>query len=205
MIKDIRYKFNFEIEENNSNQKLLPKSKNYNIEQRELFSAMLNFGYIEFLQGDFCISASEIVEFWNYAKDSILKNYSIEKYYEILNFEKPYTERVPSIKTEGSFYSNEFKMKVVWVKTDSKMITTPIAYIQNGILLKNLEFDEILGSLFPEYFELYSKIDEANSLWNKWNTTQRYEFLTEIENLSKKREIMIPKNLSELLHKNTSF
>lgn len=199
MIKDIRYKFDFEIKENNSNLTLVPKIENYNIEQRKLFSAMLNFGYTEFAQGDFYISSSEIVDFWNYSKNSILKNYSIEKYYALLGFEKPYTERIPGIKTEGSFYSNEFKMKVVWVKTVSKMITTPIAYKQDGIRLKDLDFDEVLGSLSPEYFELYSKIDNANSIWGKWNTNQRYEFLTEIENLSKKSEISIPQNLSELL------
>lgn len=202
MIKDVRYKFeDFVVIEKDNELILNTNSTDYIFEQKKLFSCMLNFGYIGFEPGIFSITAKDIVGFWNYAKDSVLKDYSFEKYYSLVNLEKPYTERIPSLKTYGSFHSNDFRMTVVWIKTDSNMFSAPIAYEQKGLKLKELEFNDTIGSLYPEYFDLYYMIDKANTNWKDWNVKQRYDFLEELETQSKKREIIIPDNLAELLNK----
>lgn len=202
MIKDVRYKFEgFSVVEKDNELILNIDSDNNSFEQKVLFSCMLNFGYIGFEPGIFSITAKDIIGFWNYAKDSVLKDYSLEKYYSLLNLEKPYTERIPSLKTDGSFHSNDFRMTVVWTKIDSNMFSAPIAYEQKGLKLKELEFNDTIGSLYPEYFDLYYMIDKANTNWKEWNVKQRYDFLEKLETQSKKREIIIPTNLAELLNK----
>ena len=45
------------------------------------------------------------------------------------------------------------------------------------------------------------KVDKANSNWKKWGNKEKYEFLEELEEHSKKREFIIPTNLKELLNK----
>ena len=202
MIKEVRYRFeNFRIEEKNNNLFVVPNSLNYSIEQRKIFSAMLNFGYINFELGEFSVTARQIVDFWDYAKSSVLSACSIDCFFEILNLGKPFSERIPSIKTQGAFHSNDFKMSVVWAKTDSSMFSVPIAYEQKGLKLYDLEYGEFLGSIYPEYFELYYLIDVANISWSTWALKDRYKFLELLEKHSKKRKIILPKNLFELLNK----
>lgn len=202
MIKDIRYKFeNFIIEEKDNDLSLTQISQVDNYEQKMLFTAMLNFGYISFEPGVFSVTAKDIVNFWTYANTTVLKDISIEKYYSLLNLKTPYTERIPSIKTEGSFHANDFRMTVVWLKTDSNMYSAPIAYEQKGLKLKELEFGDDLGTLYPEYLELYYKIDKANTKWKEWGNKEKYEFLEEIEKHTLKRKFEIPINLMELLNK----
>lgn len=208
MIKNVRYKYeDFIVKKNSEILCISPKNPDYSIEQRELFTAMINFGYIEVDEGIFSITSKQIVDFWNYAKDTVLTKYSIEKFYEVLNLGDIYKEKIPGLKTTGSFYANDFVFTVVWSKTDSNMMVTPIAYKQEGLKLKELEFDETLGCIYPEYFELYEMIDTANLNWKTWNTKERYDFLEKIEHHSTKRKIIIPNNLMELLnmHKNNSF
>lgn len=202
MITDIRYKFDdFNVIEKDNDLTLEPVSKDYNFEQQMLFSAMLNFGYIGFEPGVFSVTAKDIVSFWNYANSTVLSNYSIEKYYSLLKIDTPYQERIPEIKTEGSFHAKDFSLTVTWIKTDSNMYSAPIALEQKGLKLKELQYGDVIGSLFPEYLDLYYKVDKANSNWKKWGNKEKYEFLEELEEHSKKREFIIPTNLKELLNK----
>ena len=202
MIKDVRYKFDdFLLTKHNDRLILETVNQDYNHERKQLFTAMLNFGYIGFEPGIFSVTAKDIVNFWNYAKDTVLKDCTLEKYYALFNFEKLYQEKIPSIKTESSFHAKDFKMTVVWLKHDSIMISAPIAYEQKGLRLKELEFGDTIGTLYPEYFDLYYKIDRANSKWKDWGNKERYEFLEELETHSAKRKIIIPTNLTELLNK----
>lgn len=199
-MKNIRYKFeDYEVHEDETGFSLVTKNdEKANHEQKILFTQMLNFGYINFKAGDFSVTSKDIFDFWNYAKSNILENVKIEKYYSLLNLPEPYTERLPSIETKGAFSANDFSMSVVWKKQDSKMFSSPVSFEQSGLKLKDKKFGDTVGSLFPEYFELYSKIDDANESWKNWNLKQRYEFLDNLDSLSKKREILIPKNLQEL-------
>ncbi len=202
MITPVRYPFkNFNIEEKNNSLILKPVVEDYDIEQQKLFTLMLNFGYIGFEPGIFGVNSKEIISFWDYSKNTILKNYSLEQYYSILGLGNIYTERIPGIKTDGAFHANDFRMTVVWIKTDSNMVSSPIAYEQKGLKLKELEFGDILGVLYPEYFNLYYMIDNANSNWKEWTQKDRYDFLEKLEAHSKLREIIIPANLKELLNK----
>ena len=202
MITDIRYKFDdFNVIEKDNDLTLEPVSKDYNFEQQMLFSAMLNFGYIGFEPGVFSVTAKDIVSFWNYANSTVLSNYSIAKYYSLLKIDTPYQERIPEIKTEGSFHAKDFSLTVTWIKTDSNMYSAPIALEQKGLKLKELQYGDVIGSLYPEYLDLYYKVDKANSNWKKWGNKEKYEFLEELEEHSKKREFIIPNNLKELLNK----
>lgn len=202
MIVPVRYPFkNFNIEEKDNSLILKPVVEDYDIEQQKLFTLMLNFGYIGFEPGVFGINSKEIISFWEYSKSTILKNYSLEQYYSVLGLGNIYTERIPSIKTEGSFHSNDFRMTVVWIKIDSNMFSSPIAYEQKGLKLRELEFGDTLGVLYPEYFNLYYMIDNANSRWKEWSQKDRYDFLEKLEVHSKLRKIIIPTNLMELLNK----
>lgn len=202
MIKEITYVFkNFEIQEQNNTLILKATNEEYDVEQMKVFTMMLNFGYIGFEPGDFKLTAKDIISFWEYSKTSILKNYSLEKYYSVFGLGKLYTERLPSIKTEGAFHANDFKMTVVWQKTDSNMFSAPLAYKQEGLKLKELQYGDVLGALYPEYFNFYYLIDRANSNWKNWNLKERYEFLEKLEEHSKLRKIIIPSNLMELLNK----
>lgn len=202
MITDIRYKFeNFNVIEKDYELILQPISKEYSFDQQILFTAMLNFGYIGFEPGIFSVTAKDIANFWNYAKSTVLIDYSIEKYYSILKIDAPYKERIPVITTEGSFHAKDFNLSVTWIKTDSNMYSAPVAYEQKGLKLKDFEFGDVIGSLYPEYLDLYYKIDRANSNWKKWGNKEKYEFLEELDEHSKKREFIIPTNLKELLNK----
>lgn len=201
MIKTVRYKFeNFEVKENVAGFSLISKKtdKNANPEQKILFTQMLNFGYINFKPGDFSVTSKDIFDFWNYAKNNILENYSIEKYYSLLELPNLYTERIPSIETKGAFSANDFLMNVVWKKQNSKIYSTPVSFEQSGLKLKDKKLGDIIGSLFPEYFELYYKIADANENWKSWNFKRRSEFLDELDSLSKERRFLIPTNLQEL-------
>lgn len=202
MITDVRYKFaDYLVAENGHSLSLSTKSGDCNPEQKILFTAMLNFGYIGFEQGVFSLTARDIVGFWNYAKSAILQDYTVDCYYALLNLGKPYRERIPSLKTDGAFHANDFKMTIVWAKNDAKIFSAPIAYKQEGLKLKELEFGDTIGILYPEYLDLYYKVDNANTQWKDWGNKEKYEFLEDLETHSIKREIMIPPNLKELLNK----
>lgn len=202
MIKDIRYKFDdFSIAENDNEFSLITNSNEYNYEQKVLFTMMLNFGYIGFEPGIFSVTAKDIVNFWQYTNQNVLKDYTLEHYYELLNLNQLYTDRIPYLKGEGAFHSNDFAISVRWMNVDSNMYSEPIAYEQKGLKLKELEYGDTLGSLFPEYFELYYLVDKANTNWSNWGNKEKYEFLEELDNHTKKRSFEISDNLMQLLNK----
>jgi len=201
MIKDIRYKFE-EYEVSLNGEKFdLKEVGSCDRNQKILLNAMLNFGETEFEDGMLALTARNIVNFWNYASDTILKDYSVNKYYQLLNLPEPYSEKVPTIKTSGAFHSNDFKMTVCWIAKDTGIVSSPIAYEQRGLKLRDLEYQDTIGSIYPEYFELYYMIDRANEHWKEWKNSEKYNFLEELEKHSEKREFILPKNLAELLNK----
>ncbi len=202
MINDIEYEYNnFSITENNDSFILEYKTSDYELEQYSLFNMMLNFGYVEIKTGTLKIRTTDIVSFWEYAKDSVLRKYSLDDYYSILGFQKLYNEKLPSIKIKGAFYSKDFSMKIVWVKVDTQTISTPISYAQEGISLKDPKYGDVLGALFPEYLELYDMVDNANRNWCTWDNSDKQNFLEHLEKQNIKRRIVIPKELSELLNR----
>lgn len=179
---------------------ILEVSENSEIsfEQKKMFCAILNFGDIPFAEGVFKLTDSQIVEFWKYSKTSVLKNINIEKFYLLLNIASPYMSQIPTIKTDGAFFSDSYKMTVTWINDTStgKMATAPKAYICDGLEVFNFE-NEKLGSIYPEYFELYKIVDEANISWKNWNKKEKYNFLEKLDALSKIRKIIIPDSLEQ--------
>ena len=204
MIINKLYKFeNYLVDEKDDSLQLSTIKEDFNERQRNLFATMLNFGYIEFKKGTFVISAKDIINFWKYSNKTILSTYTINEYYKLLNLSDLYTDRIPTIKTKGSFQSNEFFMKVVWKKGDSNTYSQPLAYKHNGLELTDIEYDDVLGSLSIEYFELYYLIDKANDSWKNWKYEERYNFLADLISFSKEasangHDIIIPDNLREL-------
>lgn len=173
--------------------------KKANFEQQKLFTAMLNFGYIEFENGIFKILDRDIVHFWNYSKDSLLNNMSLEDYYSILGISKPYKNQLPTLKETETFNSNAYQMTVVWVNNNSSgIVTAPKAYKRDGLELYNFD-DENIGSLFPEYYELYEIIDKANNEWKDWTMKDRYDFILELKNKSLPKKIIIPSTLIQAI------
>lgn len=179
---------------------ILDVSENSGIsfEQKKMFCAILNFGDIPFAEGVFKLTDSQIVEFWKYSKTSVFKNINIEKFYLLLNIASPYMSQIPTIKTDGAFFSDSYKMTVTWINDTStgKMATAPKAYICDGLEVFNFE-NEKLGSIYPEYFELYKIVDEANISWKNWNKKEKYNFLEKLDALSKIRKIIIPDSLEQ--------
>lgn len=205
MIINKLYKFeNYLVDEKDDSLQLSTIKEDFNERQRNLFATMLNFGYIEFKKGTFVISAKDIINFWKYSNKTILSDYSLNEYYKLFNLTDLYTEKIPTIKTKGAFHSNDFSMTVVWKKADSTMYSQPLAYKQNGLELIDINYeDDVLGSLFTEYIELYSMIDQANHSWKNWKNEERYDFLTNLISFAKEatlngHDIIIPDNLREL-------
>src|SRR5574344_1040754 len=71
--------------------------KKATFEQMKLFNAMINFGYIAFNEGILKLNDKDIVNFWNYAKDSVLKTINLKEYYSILSISEPYSKQIPTI------------------------------------------------------------------------------------------------------------
>lgn len=181
---------------------LLNTTENHeiNFEQKKLFNSILNFGYIPFDEGVFKINDLQIVDFWKYSKSSVLSNMNIEKYYSLFNITFPYTSQIPTVKTDGAFFSDSYKMAVAWINDTStgKMASAPKAYKRDGLELLNFE-DEKLGSIYPEYFELYELVDEANNSWKIWSKTEKLTFLEKLNELGKVRKIAVPDSLKQSL------
>lgn len=176
---------------------LIPEqNENYlfNFQQYSLFMLMLNFGYIQFFEGKFNITDKQIIEFYNYTRNNILKDVDIEQYYKLLGISSPYIRQIPTITEKETFISDLYQMTVSWENDTStgKMKSAPKSYKREGLEIYNFE-NEKLGSIYPEYFELYEIIDNANLNWKNWTKTKRYSFLDDLVNLSKKRKIILSK------------
>lgn len=191
------YSYPYRIQKkNNSQYELISESLSNKFEQFMLFNSILNFGYISFLENSFQLTDRQIVDFFYYAKSSVLHDKSIEEYYSLLDFPAPYTRQIPTITEKETFVSDSYKMTISWINDTSsgKMASAPKSYRRDGLELFNFE-GELLGSIFPEYYDLYELVDTANENWKNWTKTKRYEFLDRLIELSEKREIFIPKVL----------
>lgn len=191
------YNYPYRIQKkDNSQYELISEDKSSKFEQFMLFNAMLNFGYISLLEGSFQLSDKQIIDFFNYARSSVLCDKSIEEYYSLLELPVPYTRQIPTITEKETFVSDSYKMGISWINDTSsgKMASAPKAYKKDGLELFNFE-SELLGSIFPEYHDLYELVDTANENWKNWTKTKRYEFLDKLIELSEKRKFIIPKTL----------
>ncbi len=179
--------------------KLIPDSDNENellFEQFSLLNSMLQFGYSPFTEGQFKITDKQLIDFFNYSKASVLKDFDINKYYELLGISEIYTKQIPTITEKETFISDSYQMNVAWENdTDTgKMKSAPKSYKRDGLEIYNFE-DEKLGSIYPEYYELYEMIDNANHNWKAWTKTERYTFLDNLVELSNRRKFIISNEL----------
>lgn len=191
----------FLVKKNNKKLVLEPKDlSDSSFEQRKLFNSMLNFGYVPFKEGIFRVSDKQIVDFWNFASNSVLSQSDIKEYYQILGLALPYNTQIPTIKETGAFISDSFVMSVAWMNDTStgKMASAPKAYKRDGLELFNFD-EENLGSIYPEYFELYELVDLANSSWKTSTKTERFEFAKKIEKIGSRRKIVLSKSIEQAL------
>ncbi len=194
------YVYPYRIEKNENNSYILvpeeQKEKTSTFEQMKLFNSMLSIGYIPFFEGTFKITDNQIIDFYNYAKNSILKEININSYYSILGLSEPFTRQIPTITEKETFISDSYQMTVAWENDTSsgKMKSAPKAFKRDGLEIFNFE-GEKLGSIYPEYFKLYEIIDNANTNWKSWTKTERYNFLDELVNLSKERKFIMTKEM----------
>ena len=194
------YVYPCKIEKNENNSYILvpdeQADKLLTFEQIKLFNSMLSFGYIQFFEGVFKITDKQIINFYNYAKDSELHEINIDSYYSILGLSEPYIRQIPTITEKETFISDSYQMTVAWENDTSsgKMKSAPKAFKRDGLEIYNFE-NEKLGSIYPEYFKLYEIIDNANKNWKGWTKTERYTFLDELVDLSKKRKFLMSKEM----------
>ena len=167
---------------------------------KKLFTALFNFGYIPTAEGAFKISDRNIVNFWKHAKSSVLKETELKEYYMLLNLAPLYESQIPTLKESENYNSPSNKLSVVWINDTStgKMASAPKAYKREGLELFNFD-DEKIGSLYPEYFDLYELVDEINLHWEHWTKTERYAALEKIAALSEQRKIVLSKPLEQTL------
>lgn len=194
------YVYPYKIQKtDNSLFKLIPDYDNENelsFEQYTLFNSILQYGYTSFTEGQFKITDKQLIEFFNYSKSTVLKDFDINKYYDLLGISETYTKQIPSITAKETFNSNSLQMNVAWENdTDTgKMKSSPKSYKRDGLEIYNFE-NEKLGSIYPEYYELYEIIDNANRKWKDWTQTERYSFIDNLVELSNKRKFLIKDEL----------
>lgn len=174
--------------------------KNTRPEQFNIFSLMINFGYIPIDSGELFFTDRQIVDFWNYGKSSVLKNIELNQYYENFGIAPTFTTKIPTLKTSGAFFSEQYNIRVTWINDTSvgKIASSPQSYRRDGLELFGID-DEIKGSLLPEYFHLYEIVDEANTKWPNMTKTEKYNFLVELNLISGKTKFCLPKELASTL------
>lgn len=184
---------NYIVENDSFGKNLVVKdfSKINDISQKILFQQMLNHPEMNFDTGVFALTDEQILAFWKICKQEDL-DYSSEEYFKALDFLSPYNAKVPYIKTEGAFSSESFKLKVVFCDGITKLgAINPKAYQQNGFEL--LDFNgTVLGSLYPEFYELFYLVDEANQNWKNYTQSERYDFIASAKKLAESRKILLP-------------
>ena len=174
--------------------------KNTRPEQFNIFSLMINFGYIPIDSGELFFTDRQIVDFWNYGKSSVLKNIELNQYYENFGIAPTFTTKIPTLKTSGAFFSEQYNIRVTWINDTSigKIASSPQSYRRDGLELFGID-DEIKGSLLPEYFHLYEIVDEANTKWPNMTKTEKYNFLVELNLINVKTKFCLPKELASTL------
>ncbi len=184
---------NYIIETDSFGKNLVVKdfSKIKDIGQKILFQQMLNNPEMDFQNGVFTLSDEQILTFWKFCKQEI-EDYTGEEYLKALGLSSPYTQKVPYIKTEGAFSSENYKLKIVFCDGITKIgAINPKAYKQEGLEL--LDFNGIvLGSLYPEFYELFCLVEEANQNWKVYTQSERYDFINAVKKLSESRKIFLP-------------
>ena len=184
---------NYIIENDSFGKNLIVKdfSKINNINQKILFQQMLNHPEMNLETGVFSLTDEQILLFWKSYKQEIV-DYSSEEYFEALEFSSPYNKKIPYIKTEGAFSSENYKLKVVFCDGITKIgPLNPKAYQQEGVEL--LDFNGTsLGSLYPEFYELFYLVDVANQNWKNYTQNDRYDFIASVKKLSESRKILLP-------------
>lgn len=128
--------------------KLIPDSDNENellFEQFSLLNSMLQFGYSPFTEGQFKITDKQLIDFFNYSKASVLKDFDINKYYELLGISEIYTKQIPTITEKETFISDSYQMNVAWENdTDTgKMKSAPKSYKRDGLEIYNFEDEKL--------------------------------------------------------------
>ena len=110
---------NYIIENDSFGKNLIVKdfSKINDINQKILFQQMLNHPEMNLETGVFSLTDEQILLFWKSYKQEIV-DYSSEEYFEALEFSSPYNKKIPYIKTEGAFSSDNYKLKVVFCDGD---------------------------------------------------------------------------------------
>lgn len=184
---------NYIIENDSFGKNLIVKdfSKINDINQKILFQQMLNHPEMNLETGVFSLTDEQIFLFWKSYKQEIV-DYSSEEYFEALEFSSPYNKKIPYIKTEGAFSSENYKLKVVFCDGITKIgPLNPKAYQQEGFEL--LDFNGTsLGSLYPEFYELFYLVDVANQNWKNYTQNDRYDFIASVKKLSESRKILLP-------------
>lgn len=168
--------------------------KKATVEQINLFTVMLNFGNIPMVSEVLQFSDDQIINFWNYAKDSILKDIDINQYYKCFELPNIYKEdKIPAVFSEGAFYGNAgFKFDINWIPLSSTRYCSKLEGLKIFLMI---EGDWVCkGSINPIYYQLYRLIDEANSTWNQKTVNEKNKFIIELNsfvNKAKKSEAYI--------------
>lgn len=167
-------------------------------EQFNLFTLMINSGYTPIISEQLIFTDEQIVNFWNYAKDSMLKSIQINQYYSYLGLGPILTSKIPTLKTSGAFFSDKFEAFVTWASEQSGIKTVPQKYLRRGLELFSSD-DELKGSIAPEYFYLYKIVDKANANWHKMTKSEKYDYLVELRTISEKTKFIMPSELISTL------
>lgn len=196
----IRYTFdNYTVRKNKNSFQLINSNENVSKKQRILFELMLNIGHVAFQEGPFLLSENDILTFWEEEKNELLKNIDATEYYHLLDLPDFYTARKPYIKPNGAPHSTSFSMTIVWpVSVNSFGPVEPLAYKKEGVILKDFD-GKVLGSVCPEYLQLYKIIDEANESWSEKNPVEIKEFVRMLKDKSSENEFFIPQTFNEVI------
>lgn len=188
------YRFeNYKIETDSFGKNLIVNdyAKLNNINQKILFQQMVNCPDMKLENGQFSLTDEQIFSYWKILKADF-PDYSCEDYYETLELLPFYSEKIPYLKCDGAFASNDYKIKVVFCDGITKVgPVNPKAFKQDGIEL--MDFDgKVLGALYPEYYELFLLVDDVDKKWKGSSQVQRYDFVDKVKKLSENRKILLP-------------
>lgn len=174
--------------------------KNTSPEQVNLFTLMVNFGYTSISTEQISFTDEQIVRFWDYGKDSVLKNMNLNEYYENFGIAPMFTSKIPTLKTTGAFFSDKFELKVTWINdtSEGKIASSPQSYKRNGLELLGAD-EEVKGSITPEYFHLYELVDMANTRWARMTKSEKYKLLVELSSIRDRTKFLIPSTLQSTL------
>ena len=191
---------NYKIETDSFGKNLIVNdySKLNNIAQKIVFQQMVNCPVIELENGEFSLTDEQIFTYWKILKNDF-SDYPCEDYFAAMELLPLYSKKTPYIKCEGAFSSNTYNMKVVFCDDITKFgPVNPKSFKQDGFKLLDLD-GSVLGSLYPEYYELFFLVDEADRNWQKYSQAQKYNFIDKVKELSGQRKIFLPSFFSDTI------